>query len=141
MLPCHVNKGHASPVYQAPPRCPPLPASSPPLSRLLHIYCFPFTAYLHTCCCRVALLQTVFPVAVLQRLVGIYLDAHIYAYISYGGAMVPALVRAALQNAASLLLLLSMDVRARWVFERTAVRRKALGCSPSSSKSALGALQ
>lgn len=82
-----------------------------------------------------------FPVAVVQRLVGIFVDAHIYAHISYGGAMVPSLVRAAVQNAVALLLLLAMDVRARWVFERAAVRRQALGNSPSGFKGALVAIQ
>ncbi|GLC55811.1 hypothetical protein PLESTB_001031400 [Pleodorina starrii] len=58
--------------------------------------------------------------ALLQRAAAVVSDAHIYARVLYGGAVVPALARAVLQNAAALLLLLVLDVRARRRFQEAA---------------------
>ncbi|GIM05848.1 hypothetical protein Vretimale_10271, partial [Volvox reticuliferus] len=54
--------------------------------------------------------------ALLQRTVAVISDTYIYATVLYGGAILPAAVRAVLQNTAALVLLLLLDTRARLRF-------------------------
>ncbi|GLI62611.1 hypothetical protein VaNZ11_005273 [Volvox africanus] len=57
--------------------------------------------------------------ALMQRTAAVISDTYMYAVVIYGGAILPAAVRAVLQNTAALVLLLLLDVRARLRFLAT----------------------
>lgn len=67
------------------------------------------------------------PVAMLERAMATLSDTHIYAHVSYGGRLLPSLVRAALQNLAAMALALLLEMRARMAFERAVLQPRYAG--------------
>ncbi|KXZ54337.1 hypothetical protein GPECTOR_5g42 [Gonium pectorale] len=54
--------------------------------------------------------QVTVPIALVQRVVGSFTDAHIYAHVSYSGAVLPSLMRALAQGLLALLFLTLLDM-------------------------------